>query len=72
VIHVDEHSNELAMRSHFYQQAVAIFEAVGATHTHVAPTLSATHNLGPCRMSEKPQDGVVNQWGQTHGIGVSN
>lgn len=69
VIHVEEHSNDLAMRGHFYQQAVAIFEAAGATQTHAAPTLSATHNMGTCRMSEKPQDGVVNQWGQAHDIG---
>lgn len=68
VIHVEEHANELAMRRHFFRQAGSIFEAAGATHTHTASTLSATHNLGTCRMSEKPDDGVVNQWGQTHDI----
>lgn len=28
----------------------------------------STHNLGTNRMSEIPQDGVVNKWGQTHDI----
>jgi len=28
----------------------------------------STHNMGTCRMSEKPQDGVVNRWGQSHDI----
>jgi len=68
VVHVEEHANELAMRKHFYGRASAIFEAAGATFTHEASTLSATHNLGTCRMSEKPEDGVVDQWGQTHDI----
>lgn len=68
VVHVDEHDNELVMRQHFYQQAGKIFDAVGARDTHQAQTLSATHNLGTCRMSDSPDTGVVNQWGQSHEI----
>jgi len=68
VVHVDEHSNERAMRRHFFQQTKEIFDAVGARDFHQAQPLSATHNLGTCRMSDSPDTGVVNQWGQTHEI----
>lgn len=30
--------------------------------------LSATHNLGTCRMSDDPDTGVVNAWGRAHEI----
>jgi choline dehydrogenase-like flavoprotein len=68
VVHVEEHANEHAMRDHFFKQSGAIFEAAGAAYTHEASTISATHNMGTCRMSHKPGDGVVNQWGQSHDI----
>ena len=32
-----------------------LYESVGATGTHHTPPYPATHNLGTCRMSEKPQ-----------------
>ena len=67
-VHVEEHPNELAMRNHFYRQSQAIFEAVGATHVHQAVPFSAAHNLGTCRMSENPENGVVNSRGQSHEI----
>ena len=68
VVHVEEHPNELAMRDHFFKQVSAINGAAGAEFTHKASTPSATHNMGTCRMSEKPADGVVNLWGQSHDI----
>lgn len=34
---------------------------------HTPPSPS-THNLGTCRMSEKPEDGVCNKFGQSHEI----
>ena len=46
----------------------ALFDAMGARRvmeTHAEP---AYHHLGVCRMSEKPRDGVVNPWGQSHDI----
>lgn len=36
--------------------------------TFATPPYPSTHNLGTNRMSEKPQDGVVNKWGQTHEV----
>ena len=47
---------------------MAIYEAVGAVRTLRTPPYPSTHNLGTNRMSEKPQDGVVNKWGQAHDV----
>ena len=62
------HPNDTAMCNHAYQQGMALYDAVGATRTFPTPPYPSTHNLGTNRMSEKPEDGVVNQWGQTHDI----
>ena len=45
-----------------------MYDAVGATRTFPTTPYPSTHNLGTCRMSEKPRDGVVNKFGQTHDI----
>ena len=68
VVHVEEHPNETAMRDHFFGKASELFEAVGARHVHKTVPLSATHNLGTCRMSDDPDTGVVNAWGRSHEI----
>lgn len=67
-VHYDDHPNDIAMRNHGYKQGSAIYEAVGATAIHPAPPYPSTHNLGTNRMSERPRDGVVNKFGQTHDI----
>jgi choline dehydrogenase-like flavoprotein len=67
-VHFDDHPNDVAMRAHAYKQGAAVYEAVGAIRTFPTPPYPSTHNLGTCRMSEKPRDGVVNKWGQTHDI----
>ncbi len=67
-VHFDDHPNDLAMRAHAYKQGQAVYDAVGATRTFPTPPYPSTHNLGTNRMSEKPQDGVVNKWGKTHDI----
>ena len=36
--------------------------------TFPTPPYPSTHNLGTNRMSDKPRDGVVNKYGQTHDI----
>lgn len=64
----DDHPNDIAMREHAYQQGSAVYEAVGAKKVYRTPPYPSTHNLGTCRMSEKAEDGVCNQWGQTHDI----
>ncbi|MFC6487136.1 GMC family oxidoreductase [Nitratireductor sp. GCM10026969] len=63
-----DHPNDVAMRDHAFRQASALYDAVGATRTMPTPPYPSTHNLGTNRMSEKPEEGVVNKWGQTHDI----
>ena len=65
-VHFDDHHNDRAMRNHAFKQGRAVYEAVGATRVYEVPPYPSTHNLGTCRMSEKPQDGVCNKWGQAH------
>jgi choline dehydrogenase-like flavoprotein len=67
-VHFDDHPNDVAMRNHAYRQGIAMYEAVGATRAFPTPPYPSTHNLGTCRMSERPEDGVCNRWGQTHDI----
>ncbi|WP_332116371.1 GMC family oxidoreductase [Azorhizobium caulinodans] len=67
-VHYDDHPNDVAMRNHGYQQGAALYEAVGAVQTYPTTPYPSTHNLGTNRMSEKPRDGVVNKFGQSHDI----
>ena len=67
-VNFDDHANDVAMRNHAFKQGSAVYEAVGATNVYETPPYPSTHNLGTCRMSEKPQDGVCNKWGQTHDV----
>ncbi len=67
-VHFSDHPNDIAMRNHAYKQGQAVYDAVGATRTFPTPPYPSTHNLGTNRMSEHPEDGVVNKWGQTHDI----
>jgi len=55
-VHFDDHPNDVAMRNHAYKQGLP------------TPPYPSTHNLGTNRMSEKPADGVVNKFGQSHDI----
>jgi choline dehydrogenase-like flavoprotein len=67
-VHYDDHTNDLAMRTYAYKKGAAVYQAVGATQTIEVPPYPSTHNLGTCRQSEKPGDGVCNKWGQTHDL----
>ena len=67
-VHYDDHPNDVAMRNHAYQRSAAIYQAVGATVTLPTPPYPSTHNMGTNRMSEKPRDGVINKFGQTHDV----
>ena len=68
VVHYDDHPNDVAMRDHAYQRGMAIYDAVGATRTLPTPPYPSTHNLGTNRMSERPEDGVVDRWGRAHDV----
>jgi choline dehydrogenase-like flavoprotein len=63
-----DHPNDVAMRAHGYSRADLLYEAVGALGVHHTPPYPATHNLGTCRLSERPDDGVADRWGQAHDV----
>lgn len=67
-VHFDDHANDIAMREHGQRQGKAVYEAVGAKRTIVTPPYPSTHNLGTCRMSERPGDGVVDRFGRAHDV----
>jgi choline dehydrogenase-like flavoprotein len=67
-VHFDDHENDIAMRNHAYKRGAMVYDAVGATRIIRTPPGSSTHNLGTCRQSRGPEDGVCNKWGQTHDI----
>jgi choline dehydrogenase-like flavoprotein len=67
-VHFDDHANDITMRNHAYKQGDAIYQAVEAVRTIEVPPYPSTHNLGSCRMSANPRDGVCNKFGQTHDI----
>jgi choline dehydrogenase-like flavoprotein len=67
-VYFADHPNDVAMREHGYGRADLLYEAVGAVGVHHTPPYPATHNLGTCRMSERPEHGVVDHWGQAHDV----
>lgn len=67
-VHFDDHDNDIAMREHAYRQSERLYEAVGAVGIHRTPPYPSTHNMGTCRMSERPEDGVVDRWGRAHDV----
>ena len=67
-VHVAEHPQTLAMRGHFERQSAALYRAIGAREVRHGQPLSATHNMGTCRMSARPADGVVDRIGRTHEV----
>ena len=67
-VHYDDHANDVAMRTHGFKQGKALYESVGAKRVFLTPPYPSTHNLGTCRMSAKPSEGVVNAHGQAHDV----
>ena len=67
-VHFDDHPNDVAMREHAWKVAEDIYSSVGALWTHRTPPYPSTHNLGTNRMSEKPEDGVVDRFGRSHDV----
>ena len=70
IAHVEftDHPNDAAMRDHAYGRGEAIYAAAGAAESFRVPPYPSTHNLGTNRMSERPEDGVVNGFGQAHEV----
>jgi choline dehydrogenase-like flavoprotein len=68
VLTYKDHANTHAMREHSNSMLRELYESLGATHYHGGDVPLGAHNMGVARMSENPDDGVTNQWGQTHDI----
>jgi choline dehydrogenase-like flavoprotein len=67
-VHVDEHPNDVAMRDHFYVQSEALMRAAGAVDVMRGTPVSASHNMGTCRMSANPAEGVTDPFGRSHEV----
>jgi choline dehydrogenase-like flavoprotein len=67
-VHFDDHSNDVSMREHAYERGCAVHEAAGATRTYRTTPYPSTHNMGTLRMSERPEDGVLDAHGAAHEV----
>ncbi len=67
-VHVDEHANDTAMRTHAQQQGVKLYESLNALRTATSRQTPATHNMCTARMSKDPRDGVTNAYGRAHDV----
>ncbi len=68
VVHFEDHPNDVSMRNHAFSRGSAIYEMGGSQKTYELPPFPSTHNLGTCRMSAKPEDGVCGPSGATHDV----
>jgi choline dehydrogenase-like flavoprotein len=67
-VHFDDHTNDEAMREHAYAACESLYGTVDATRTFRVPPYPTSHNLGTTRMSARPDDGVVNEFGRAHDV----
>ncbi len=67
-VHYSDHENDRAMRDYAYDVGSRMYDSLGATRTLPTPPYPSTHNLGTNRMSERPEDGVVNRNGRAHDV----
>ncbi len=63
-----DHANDAAMRDYAYDVGARMYDSLGATRTLPTPPYPSTHNLGTNRMSERPEDGVVDRNGRAHDV----
>jgi choline dehydrogenase-like flavoprotein len=69
VLHYTMHPNSVAMQRHANRKAAAIYEALGGdARLQTEGPVIGCHSMGTARMSERPEDGVTNRWGQVHSI----
>ena len=67
-VHFDDHDNDIKMRKHAFGKGTEVYNAAGAVDIFETPPYPSTHNLGTCRMSTKPRDGVCDKNGKSHDI----
>ena len=65
---VKDHPNDVALLRHARKTLESIYQAGNAKDIVWRNPFPNSHNMGSCRQSAKPADGVCNGWGQTHDI----
>jgi choline dehydrogenase-like flavoprotein len=69
VIEYEMHPNSLVMQQHSIERTSELYESLGGTDIRASEGIfPSCHNMGVARMSENPEDGVTNRWGQIHDI----
>jgi len=70
VAHVTKryHANDLALMDYALKNGVEIFKSLGASYTLAKQSRTVIHNLGTCRMSADPADGVCDRFGRAHEV----
>lgn len=69
VIDYEMHPNSLLMQRHANRTSSEIFESLGGEVVSKIEGIGyGCHNMGVARMSENPEDGVTNRWGQVHDV----
>ncbi len=67
-VHLEMHENEHRMQNFGLRTCEEMMMAGGARRTVSEAQPGSAHNIGTCRMSDKPEEGVVNGYGQAHDI----
>lgn len=69
IIEYAMHPNSTLMQQHANRKSSEIYEALGGIVVSTIEGIGyGCHNMGVARMSQNPEDGVTNRWGQAHGI----
>lgn len=62
------HANDLALMDYALKNGEEIYRAVGADQVFTSMSRTVIHNLGTCRQSRDPADGVCDGFGRTHEV----
>ncbi len=68
VVHYKDHPNDIVMRNYALKSARTLLTSLSPSEMFEVPPFPSTHNMGTCRQSKNPRDGVCNSYGQTHDI----
>ena len=62
------HANDKALMEHSMARGAEMLQGLGAGKVYTRQSNIVIHNLGSCRQSRNPADGVCNGYGRTHEI----
>lgn len=62
------HDNDKALTAHALSRGAEIYRALGADKVFTNQSNIVIHNLGTCRQSADPAEGVCDAWGRTHEV----